>query len=110
MDIPKKEVVNYRLTNLANVVVTCPPQVKFLIGIDRSGHVIDDVVGHFTLAQQKANFLPRFLGDVVLCTDGHINYEYLAKQQKINHVVLNQSLGAHVKEKVFIFKTSMDTT
>jgi transposase-like protein len=81
------------------------PKVKVVIGIDRSGHVVDDVVGHFTLAQLKANFLPKFSGDVVLCTDGHINYEYLAKQEKINHVVLNQSLGERVKEKGFHIQT-----
>lgn len=81
------------------------PKVKVVIGIDRSGHVIDDFVGHFTLAQQKENFLPKFLGYVVLCTDGHINYEYLAKQEKNNHVVLKQSLGEHVKEKVFHIQT-----
>jgi hypothetical protein len=49
--------------------------------------------------------LPKFSGDVVLCTDGHINDEYLAKQEKINHVVLNQSLGERVKEKVFHIQT-----
>jgi hypothetical protein len=29
------------------------PKVKIVIGIDRSGHIVDDVVGHFTLAQLK---------------------------------------------------------
>tara|TARA_B110001450_G_scaffold253490_1_gene277026 strand:- start:276 stop:617 length:342 start_codon:yes stop_codon:yes gene_type:complete len=51
------------------------------------------------------NYLPKFLGEVVLCTVGHINYEYLAKQEEINHVVLNQSLGERVKEKVFHIQT-----
>ena len=66
-----------------------PPKVKAVIGIDRSGHIEDQVVGHFTLAQLKADFLSKFSSDLVLCTDGHINYEYLAKQEKIKHVVLN---------------------
>lgn len=29
----------------------------------------------------------------MLCTEGHINYEYLVQQEKINHVALNASLG-----------------
>jgi transposase-like protein len=79
-------------------------QMKAVIGIDRSGHVVDQVVVSFTLSQLKADFLPKLADDLALCTDGHINYEYLAKQEKINHVVLNQSLGKRVKDKVFIFK------
>ena len=55
--------------------------------------------------QLKADFLPKLADDLVLCTDGLINYEYLAKQEKINHVVLNQSLGERVKDKVFHIQT-----
>lgn len=80
-------------------------KVKAVIGIDRSGHVVDQVVVSFTLSQLKADFLPKLADDLVLCTDGHINYEYLAKQEKINHVVLNQSLGERVKDKVFHIQT-----
>ena len=81
------------------------PKIKAVIGIDRSGHIADHVVSHFTLAQLKADFLSKFADDLVLCTDGHINYEYLAKQEKINHVVLNRSLGERVKDKVFHIQT-----
>ena len=79
--------------------------VKAVIGIDRSGHVVDQVLVSFKLSKFKAVFLPKLADDLVLCSDGHINYEYLAKQEKINHVVLNQSLGERVKDKVFHIQT-----
>ena len=81
------------------------PKVKAVIGIDRSGHIADQVMVHFTLAQLKTSFLKKLTGDLVLCTDGHINYEYLARQEKINHVALNASLGELVKDKVFHIQT-----
>jgi transposase-like protein len=81
------------------------PKVKAVIGLDRSGHIVDKVMPHFTLAQLKADFLPKLMGDLVLCTDGHINYEYLAGQEKINHVVLNASMGERIKDKVFHIQT-----
>jgi hypothetical protein len=91
-------------------------KVMAVIGIDRSGHVIDQVVLSFTLSQFKADFLPKLANlaklanDLVLCTDGHINYKYLAKQEKIKHVVLNQSLGERVKDEVFHIQTSTRIT
>jgi hypothetical protein len=54
-----------------------------VIGIDRSGHVIDQVVLSFNHSQFKADFLPKLANDLVVCTDGHINYKYLAKQEKL---------------------------
>jgi hypothetical protein len=60
----------------------------------------------FTLAQLKDDFLPKLIGrELVLYTDGHINYEYLTGQEKINHVVLNASMGELVKNKVFHIQT-----
>ncbi len=79
--------------------------VKAVIGIDRSGNIVDQVVEHFTLDQLQATFVPKLADDLVLCTDGHINYEHLAKQKNINHVVLNQRLGERVKDKVFHIQT-----
>lgn len=49
------------------------PKVKAVINIDRSGHLVNDVVSNSTLTQLKASFLPKFSGDVILCTDGYIN-------------------------------------
>ena len=81
------------------------PQNYFASGLDRSGHIVDKVMPHFTLAQLKADFLPKLMGGLVLCTDGHINYEYLASQEKINHVVLNASMGERIKDNVFHIQT-----
>jgi len=43
-----------------------PPKVKVVIGIGLSGHIADHVVGHFTLAQLKVDFLSKFADDLVL--------------------------------------------
>ena len=82
--------------------------VKAVIGIDRNGNIVDQVVEHLTLDQLQPAFVPKLADDLVLCSDGHIDYEHLAKQKNINHVVLNQSLGERVKDKVFHMQTLND--
>jgi len=57
------------------------------------------------LSKLKAKFLPKLADDLTLCTDGHINYEYRTKQEKINPIAINQSLGERVENKVFHIQT-----
>ena len=80
-------------------------KIKIVIGLDRSGHVTEEVMKYFKLADLKASFLPKLTSELVLCTDGHVNYEYLSRQSKINHKVLNITLGERTKEKVFHIQT-----
>lgn len=55
--------------------------------IDRSRHVGYKNYLALSCREFKPAFLLKFAADLVLSTDGHINYKHLAIQEKINHAV-----------------------
>ncbi|KZN58364.1 hypothetical protein N482_22530 [Pseudoalteromonas luteoviolacea NCIMB 1942] len=42
----------------------------------------------FKLDALKPDLLPRLEPDIVLCSDGHLNYYWLAEKEILKHVVL----------------------
>lgn len=80
-------------------------KIKVVIAVDRSGHICESVMKQFKLETLKTEFLPRLNKEIVLCTDGHMNYEYLTSKANLKHVVLNSNKGERVKEKVFHIQT-----
>jgi transposase-like protein len=76
-------------------------KVKVVVAKDRSGHIFDKVMPKFILRELKPALLPRLASDIVLCSDGHINYYWLTRKENIKHVELNASANERVKDKVF---------
>ncbi|KZN57788.1 IS1595 family transposase, partial [Pseudoalteromonas luteoviolacea] len=76
-------------------------KIKVVVAKDRSGHIFDKVMTHFKLDELKPALLPRLEPDIVLCSDGHLNYYWLAEKEKIKHVVLNGCDNERVKDEVF---------
>ena len=76
-------------------------KVKVVVAKDRSGHIFDKVMPTFTLSKLKPALLPRLASDIVLCSDGHMNYYWLTRKENIKHVELNASANEWVKDKVF---------
>lgn len=76
-------------------------KVKVVVAKDRSGHIFDKVMQKFTLSELKPDLLPRLASDIVLCSDGHMNYYWLTRKENIKHVELNASANERVKDKVF---------
>jgi len=76
-------------------------KVKVVVAKDRSGHIFDKVMEHFTLDDLKTDLLHRLTPGLVLCSDGHMNYYWLTQKEDIKHVVLNASAKERVKDKVF---------
>ena len=76
-------------------------KVKVVVAKDRSGHIFDKVMPAFTLSELKSALLPRLASDIVLCSDGHMNYYWLTRKENIKHVELNASANERVKDKVF---------
>ena len=76
-------------------------KIKVVVAKDRSGHIFDKVMQKFTLSELKPDLLPRLASDIVLCSDGHLNYYWLTRKENIKHVELNASANERVKDKVF---------
>ena len=76
-------------------------KVKVVVAKDRSGHIFDKVMPTFTLSKLKPALLPPLASDIVLCSDGHMNYYWLTRKENIKHVELNASANEWVKDKVF---------
>lgn len=78
-----------------NAALTRPPggwrawHKNLLAATDRSGHRAFEAVANVSLPSISAALLPIMAPDAVLCTDGHLTYEQLAKATQIPHFALN---------------------
>lgn len=62
---------------------------NLLAATDRSGHRAFEAIPDVSQPAVAAALLPVMAPDAVLCTDGHLTYETLAKAKKIPHFALN---------------------
>lgn len=78
-----------------NATVKAPPggwrawDRNLLAATDRSGHRVFEAVADMSLPVVSASLLPVMAPDTVLCTDGHLTYECLAKANRIPFFALN---------------------
>ena len=74
---------------------TAPPggwrawEKKLLAATDRAGHRAFEVIADAGQAAISGALLPVMAPDAVLCTDGFVTYERIAKDERIPHFALN---------------------
>lgn len=62
---------------------------NLLAATDRSGHRAFEALANMSLPVVSAALLPVMASDAVLCTDGHLTYEQMAKRNRIPFFGLN---------------------
>lgn len=91
---PPREPWRYYLS--WNAKVKTPPggwrvwDRNLLAATDRSGHRAFEAIPNVSLPAVSNALLPVMASDAVLCTDGHLTYETLAKAKRIPHFALNK--------------------
>jgi len=74
---------------------TAPPggwrawERKLLAATDRAGHRAFEAIADASQAAISGALLPVMTPDAVLCTDGHVTYERIAKDERFLHFALN---------------------
>lgn len=74
---------------------TAPPggwrawEKKLLAATDRAGHRAFEAVANAGQVAISGALLPVMAADAVLCTDGHVTYQRIAKDERIPHFALN---------------------
>lgn len=75
--------------------------VPVLVARDRNKAVADFVMPDMSIDEVEARLLPLLPRDGVLCSDGHMSYEALAKRHGFKHKALNASQGIRVLEQAY---------
>ena len=78
-------------------------QVSIVVALDRNGAILSKLAGRGRVTASQINDVMGNLlrGDAVLCTDSATNYKSFAKQNNINHEVINIRKDGYVKKGIY---------